>query len=541
MKNIIISYYILIISLILISCNDKPKEPISCDILIYNGTVYDGSGSKPFNGSVAIKGDKIIYVGENNLFDADTTIDATGLAISPGFINMLSWGYGTLMEDGRALSDLKQGVTLEVFGEGTSPGPYWKDKKFTSFGEAMEKLEDNGVAVNIASFLGAATTRILEVGYKNRDATPSEMDRMRVHVENSMKDGAMGIGSSLIYAPGDYASTEELTELSKVASKYGGMYISHLRSEGTNLLEALEELISISRNANIPAEIYHLKASREPNWSKLDEVIKRVEEVRAEGLKITADIYTYNASSTGLTGVIPTWVQEGGHKAWINRMKDPQVRPRLLADIREQLDEQPPEGILMVGFKTAKMSRKYLAKTVAEAASMRGQTPEETIVDMVIEDDHRIQCIYFSMSEDNIRKKIKLPWVSFCSDAGSYSDISKKFRTHPRAFGSFIRVLGKYSRDEGLFPLEEGIRRLTHLPASNLNLDSMGLIKENYFADLILFDPEKVDDKATFEEPLQFAVGVEHVLVNGVPVLMNGKHTGNYSGRFVRGPGYTKN
>ena len=540
MKNIIINYT-LIISLILISCNDKPKEPISCDILIYNGTVYDGSGSKPFNGSVAIKGDKIIYVGENNLFDADTTIDATGLAISPGFINMLSWGYGTLMEDGRALSDLKQGVTLEVFGEGTSPGPYWKDKKFTSFGEAMEKLEDNGVAVNIASFLGAATTRILEVGYKNRDATPSEMDRMRVHVENSMKDGAMGIGSSLIYAPGDYASTEELTELSKVASKYGGMYISHLRSEGTNLLEALEELISISRNANIPAEIYHLKASREPNWSKLDEVIKRVEEVRAEGLKITADIYTYNASSTGLTGVIPTWVQEGGHKAWINRMKDSEVRPRLLADIREQLEEQPPEGILMVGFKTAKMSRKYLAKTVAEAASMRGQTPEETIVDMVIEDDHRIQCIYFSMSENNIRKKIKLPWVSFCSDAGSYSDISKKFRTHPRAFGSFIRVLGKYSRDEGLFPLEEGIRRLTHLPASNLNLDSMGLIKENYFADLILFDPEKVDDKATFEEPLQFAVGVEHVLVNGVPVLMNGKHTGNYSGRFVRGPGYTKN
>jgi len=541
MKKIIVINYLFIVSIISISCTDKPKEPISCDILIYNGTVYDGSGAKPFNGSVAIKDDKIIYVGENNLFDADTTIDASGLAISPGFINMLSWGYGTLMEDGRALSDLKQGVTLEVFGEGTSPGPYWKDKKFTTFGEAMKKLEDNGVSVNIASFLGAATTRILEVGYKNRDATPSEMDRMRVHVENSMKDGAMGIGSSLIYAPGDYASTEELIELSKVASKYGGMYISHLRSEGTNLLEALEELISISRNANIPAEIYHLKASREPNWSKLDEVIKRVEEVRAEGLKITADIYTYNASSTGLTGVIPTWVQEGGHKAWINRMKDPQVRPRLLADIREQLDEQPPEGILMVGFKTAKMSRKYLAKTVAEAAKMRGQTPEEAIVDMVIEDDNRIQCIYFSMSEDNIRKKIKLPWVSFCSDAGVYSDISKSFRTHPRAFGSFIRVLGKYSRDEGLFPLEEGIRRLTHLPASNLKLDSMGLLKANYFADVILFDPEKVDDNATFEEPLQFAVGVEHVIVNGVPVLINGEHTGNYSGRFVRGPGYVKN
>ena len=484
MKKITVIYYLFIVSIISISCADKPKEPISCDILIYNGTVYDGSGAKPFNGSVAIKDDKIIYVGENSLFDADTTIDATGLAISPGFINMLSWGYGTLMEDGRALSDLKQGVTLEVFGEGTSPGPYWKDKKFTSFGEAMEMLEDNGVAVNIASFLGAATTRILEVGYKNRKASEAEMERMKIHVKNSMEEGAMGIGSSLIYAPGDYASTEELTELCRVASDYGGMYISHMRNEGKTLIEAFEELIEISRNADIPAEIYHLKASREPNWSKLDRIIDRVEEVRKEGLKITADIYTYNASSTGLTGVIPTWVQDGGHRAWINRMKDPEVRPRLLADIRKELSEQPPEGILMVGFKTSAMSKKYLAKTVAEAAEMRGQTPEEAIVDMVIEDDNRIQCIYFSMSEENIRKKIKLPWVSFCSDAGVYSDISKSFRTHPRAFGSFIRVLGKYSRDENLFPLEEGIRRLTHFPATNLKLKNRGLLKENFFADI---------------------------------------------------------
>ena len=312
-KNISNLTYLFIISLLL-SCSSGqekklPQEPISCDILISNGTIYDGSGSKPYVGSLAIKDDKIIYVGENTDFQADTVIDATDLAVSPGFINMLSWGYNSLMDDGRALSDLKQGVTLEIFGEGTSPGPYWKDGKFTSFGEAMTMLEKKGVSVNIGSFLGAATTRILEVGYKNRQATPSEMERMRGHVENSMKEGAMGIGSSLIYAPGDYASTEELTELSKVASEYGGMYISHLRSEGTNLLEALEELISISRNANIPAEVYHLKASREPNWSKLDDVIKRIEEVRKEGLKITADIYTYNASSTGLTGVIPTWVQ----------------------------------------------------------------------------------------------------------------------------------------------------------------------------------------------------------------------------------------
>jgi len=355
-----------------------------------------------------------------------------------------------------------------------------------------------------------------------------------------MKEGAMGIGSSLIYAPGDYASTEELIELCKTASDYGGIYISHMRNEDYKLMSALEELITISREASIPAEIYHLKASREPNWHLLDTLIKRVEQVREEGLKITADIYTYNASSTGLTGVIPTWVQEGGHRAWINRMKELDVREKLFKDIRRELSEQPPEGILMVGFKTTEMSKKYLGKTVAEAAEMRGQSPEEAIVDMIIEDDNRIQCIYFSMSEENIRKKIQLPWVSFCSDAGAYSDISKKFRTHPRAFGSFIRVLGKYSRDEKLFPLEEGIRRLTHFPATNLNIKNRGLIKENYFADIVIFDPNQVVDKATFKEPIQFAEGVKHVLVNGIPVLLDGIHTNKFPGRFVRGPGYKK-
>ena len=524
-----------------LSCNNKPVEPIVADIVLYNGTIYDGSGEPPFLGSVAVRGDKIIYVGENTNFKSDTTIDVTGLSVSPGFINMLSWGYGTLLEDGRGLSDLMQGVTLEIFGEGRSPGPYYEDGKLVSFGEAMTKLEKSGVSVNVGSFLGAATTRIMEVGYENRDATESEMKRMKSIVRKSMEEGAMGIGSSLIYAPGDYASTEELIELSKSASEYGGMYISHLRNEGANLIEAFDELITIAREADIAAEIYHLKASREPNWYKLDEVIKRVEEARAEGLMITADIYTYNASSTGLTGVIPTWVQEGGHRAWIERMKDPKVRPRLLDDIRKELSEQPPEGILMVGFKTLGMSKKYLAKTVAEAAKMRGQSPEEAIIDMVIEDDNRIQCIYFSMSEENIRKKIQLPWVSFCSDAGVYSDISKSFRTHPRAFGSFIRVLGKYSRDENLFPLEEGIRRLTSFPASNLKLKQRGLLRENYFADLVVFNANKVNDNATFEEPLQFSEGVDHVLVNGVPVLLNGVHTNKFSGKFIKGPGYINN
>lgn len=533
------SFLLLTLLFFSFSCSKKPVVPVVADLVIQNGTIYDGSGDKPFIGSIGIKDDKIIYVGENTNFDTDSTIDASGLAVSPGFINMLSWGYGTLMNDGRGLSDLKQGVTLEVFGEGTSPGPYYEDGKLISFGDAMRRLEENGVSMNVASFLGAATTRILEVGYDNRPASAVEMTRMKKIVEKSMKEGAMGIGSSLIYAPGDYASTDELIEICKTASEHGGMYISHMRNEDNKVMEALEELITISREADIPAEIYHLKTSRKANWKKIDDVIKRVEEVRGEGLKITADIYTYNASSTGLTGVIPTWVQEGGHRAWINRMKDPSVRERLMEDIRKELSEQPPEGILMVGFKTASMSKKYLAKTVAEAAKMRGQRPEEAIIDMIIEDDHRIQCIYFSMSEENIRKKISLPWVSFCSDAGIYSDISKSFRTHPRAFGSFIRVLGKYSRDEKLFPLEEGIRRLTSFPASNLKLKGRGLLKENYFADIVIFNKNEVKDNATFEDPLQFAEGINHVLVNGVPVLLNGKHTNKYSGRFVKGPGYS--
>ena len=531
-----INYTLLVfLSFLVFSCQEKP---VVCDLLIYNGTIYDGSGSDPYIGSVGITDDKIIYVGKNTRFEADTIIDATALSVSPGFINMLSWAYSSLTQDGRSLSDLKQGVTLEVFGEGTSPGPYVKDGERHSFKEAMEALENSGVSTNIASFLGATTARMMEVGFENRPATDNEMQKMREMVKQSMEEGAMGIGSSLIYAPADYAPTEELVELCRVAAEKGGMYISHMRNEDNLLMEALEELITISREADIPAEIYHLKASREVNWHMLDSLIKRVEQVREEGLEITADIYTYNASSTGLTGVIPTWVQEGGHRAWINRMKDPKIRPRLLNDIRKQLAEQPPEGILMVGFNNPEMSKKYLAKTIAEAASIRGQSPEEAIVDMVIEDDSRIQCIYFSMSEENIRKKIQLPWVSFCSDAGSYSDISKSFRTHPRAFGSFIRVLGKYSRDEELISLAEAIRKLSGFPAKNLKIKNRGLLKEGYFADVVMFDANKVNDSATFDEPLQFSTGVAHVVVNGTPVLLNSKHTNKFTGRYVKGPGY---
>ena len=531
----------LIIALIafIIVSGCKPESPI-CDVVIQGGTIYDGSGTNPYEGTIAIKDDKIIYVGSPKEFQATTTIKAHGKAIAPGFINMLSWGYNSLLKDGRSLSDIKQGVTLEVFGEGTSPGPRGSqaDGSYISFGAAMDTLVNNKVSTNVASFLGAATVRIQEIGYENRKATSDELGNMETIVKEAMEEGAMGIGSSLIYAPGDYADSEELVALSSIASEYGGMYISHMRNEDHRVLKALDELLYIAKNANIRSEIYHLKASRKPNWHLLDSVIKKVETARANGLDITADIYTYNASSTGLTGVIPTWVQEGGHRAWIDRMQEPEPRKRLLNDIRNELAQQPPSGILMVGFKTDSLAAIYEGKTIAEAAEMRGQSPEETIINLIVEDDSRIQCIYFSMNEDNIKKKVQIPWISFCSDAGSYSEFSDDFRTHPRAFGSFIRVLGKYSRDEGLISLQEAVRKLSGLPATNLGLKERGFLKEGYFADVVVFDPETVADKATFDDPLQFAVGMEQVFVNGVQVLSNGEHTGEFPGRFVKGSGY---
>jgi N-acyl-D-amino-acid deacylase len=520
------------------SCNAIPE----IDTVIQNGLIYDGSGTRPFIGTIALQDERIIYVGPPKSFEAKHQIDAKNKVVSPGFINMLSWGYNSLLKDGRSLSDLKQGVTLEVFGEGTSPGPksHPDSTDYVSFGMAMKKLENNKISTNIASFLGAATIRIQHIGYTNRIATDKETLAMQQSVKSAMKEGAMGIGSSLIYAPGDYANTEELIALSKIASDYGGMYISHMRNEDHLVLEALEELFEIAKKANIAAEIYHLKASRKPNWHLLDTIIKRVEDAQREGLKITADIYTYPASSTGLTGVIPTWIQEGGHQKWMKRMREPKARKRLLKEIKDELNQQPPEGILMVGFKTPLMAEKYQGKTIAEAAKMRNQKPEEAIIDLILEDDSRIQCIYFSMSEENINKKIKLPWVSFCSDAGSYSDPEEGFRTHPRAYGSFIRVLGKYTRDEKLISLAEAIHKLSGLPAHNLGLKDRGLLKQNYYGDIVIFDPKTVKDMATFENPLQYAQGVEHVWVNGLQVLKNGNHTNQFPGKYITGPGYSK-
>ena len=523
------------------------------DIVIQNGTIYDGSGGAPFVGTVAIRGDRISHVGAPDALRGRTIIDADGLAVSPGFINMLSWTATALFRDGKSQGDIRQGVTLEVLGEGSSLGPLnermrraWLDRQseikydipWTTLGQGLEHLVGLGVAPNLASFVGATTLRIHEVGYENRPATAAELDRMKELARTAMEEGAVGMSSALIYAPADYASMEELVSLAGVVAKYDGLYISHMRSEGSRLLEALDELFTIARKAGIRAEIYHLKASRRDNWHKLDELIRRVEQAQKDGLQITADMYTYNASSTGLTGVIPTWVQEGGHEQWMNRMRDPEVRNRLAGELRDQLSKQPPEGILLVGFRNKELGKQFMGKTLAEAARIRGESPEDAVIDMVLEDDSRIQCVYFSMSEDNIRKKIALPWVSFCSDAASLDPAWATDMTHPRAYGSFARVLGKFSRDEKIIPLREAIRRLTSFPAANLKIKNRGSLKEGYFADVVVFDPETVSDHATFKKPHQYSTGVSHVFVNGEQVLREGEHTGAKPGRVVRGPGW---
>ena len=537
------------LGLLVVSCASPGRGPGGArhDVVIQNGTIYDGSGGVPFVGTVAIRGDRISYLGAPTELRGKTVIDATGKAVSPGFINMLSWTANALRRDGKSQGDIRQGVTLEVLGEGSSLGPLnatmrrrkdGTDVPWTTLGQGLEHLVGLGVSPNIASFVGATTLRVHEVGYENRPATEAELERMQALARAAMEEGAVGISTALIYAPADYASTEELVRLAKAVAEYDGLYISHMRSEGSQLLEALDELFNIAREAGIRSEIYHLKASRRGNWHKLDELIRRVEQAQKDGLQITADMYTYNASSTGLTGVIPTWVQEGGHEAWMNRMREPEARKRLLGDLREQLANQPPEGIMMVGFENEELGKKFMGKTVAEAARIRGQSPEDAIIDLVLEDNSRIQCVYISMSMDNIRKKIALPWVSFCSDSASLDPANATDMTHPRAYGSFARVLGKFSRDEKIISLREAIRRLTSFPAANLKIRNRGSLKEGYFADVVVFDPETITDHATFKEPHQFSTGVAHVFVNGVQVLKDGEHTGAKPGRVVRGPGW---
>jgi N-acyl-D-amino-acid deacylase len=548
----------LLVSLIAFAISCAPQTEY--DVIVRRGMVYDGTGAAGVLQDVAISGDKIAARGDLSNAKGRQEVDASGLAVTPGFIDMLNHSETSLIADGRSQGMIRQGVTLSVFGE-SSMGPLSevmkKDQKerqgeikfdigWTTLGEYLDFLVKQGVSTNVASFVSAATVRINEIGYDNRAPTADELERMRGHVRKAMDEGAMGLTTALIYTPGTFAKTAELVELAKVASASGGMYISHMRSEGDRLLEAIDELLTIAREAKIRAEIYHLKAAGTSNWPKMAEAIAKVESARKEGLEITADMYTYTAGSTGLDAAMPTWVQAGGYKAWAAKLQDPQIRARVAKEMMQPGTDWEnlmlaarPEKTLLVGFKNQAL-REYTGKTLAEVAQIRKKSPQETAMDLVVEDGSRVQVVYFLMSEENIKRQIALPWLSFGSDAASMATegVFVKTSTHPRAYGNFARLLGKYVRDEKAIPMEEAIRKLTSLPADTLRVKDRGRIQPGLFADIVVFDPTTIADRATYEKPHQYAVGMRHVFVNGVHVLRDGEHTSAKPGRVVRGPGY---
>jgi N-acyl-D-amino-acid deacylase len=550
--------FLILISIIVTSCS----SPITYDVLIKNGTIADGSGNPTYIGNVGINADTIAAIGELKNAKGALEIDASGLVVAPGFINMLSWATESLIADGKSQSDIRQGVTLEVFGEGNSMGPLtaenkkeWQenqgDLKFdidwNTLDEYLQSLVKRGVSPNVASFIGATTVRVNHIGYEDRAPTDEEMESMKNMVRQAMEDGALGVGSSLIYAPAFYSSTEELIELCKVASEYDGMYISHMRSEGNRLLESMDELIRIADETNIRAEIYHLKMSGKENWSKYDAVVKKIDSARAAGLHITTDMYTYVAGATGLDASMPPWVQEGGYEKWSERLQDPAIRKKVLEAMRTSANDWEnlmyaagtSDNLLLVGFENDSL-RHYTGKTLTEVAKIHGKSPEETAMDLVIADGSRVGSVYFLMTEDNVKKQVALPYMSFGSDAGSMAPEGDflNYSTHPRAYGNFARVLGKYVRDEKLISMEEAVRKLSSLPASNLKIKKRGSLTEGYFADLAIFNPETIQNHATFAEPHQLSTEMVHVFVNGKQVLKDGDHTGATPGQVVRGPGY---
>ncbi len=532
------------------------------DVLITNAKIYDGSGSPAFDGVLAIRGDTIAAMGAEVSGKGVVEINAMGQAVAPGFINMLSWATESLIHDGRGLSDLVQGVTLEVMGEGTSMGPLNDQMKqdikssqgdikydisWTTLGEYLQYLEDKGVSPNVASFVGATTVRIHEIGYEDRPPSVDELERMKQLVREAMEEGAVGLGSSLIYAPAFYADTEELIELSKVIAEYDGLYVTHMRSEGNNVIEALGEVMRIASAANCRAEIYHLKAAGEANWPKMEEMITKIELARQAGVRVAANMYNYTAGATGLNAAMPPWVQEGGYQEWARRLQDPAIRKKVASEMRTDATEWEnlyflagsPENVFLVGFKNDTL-RHYTGKSLAEVASIRGTSPEMTAIDLVIQDGSRVGTVYFLMSEENIKRQLKLPYMTFGSDASALAPegVFLQSNPHPRAYGNFARLLGKYVRDEQVIPLEDAIRKLTYQAAVKLRINRRGLLKPGFYADVVIFDPNTIQDHATFENPHQLATGVQHVFVNGKQVLKDGEHTGATPGRFVKGAHY---
>ena len=531
------------------------------DVIIKNGAVYDGSGGEAQHVDLAIRGDRIAGVGDYKNAKAKTVIDARGLAVAPGFINMLSWSTESLIQDGRSQSEIREGVTTEIMGEGESMGPLNEelkkrmlreqsdikfDIKWNTLAEYLQYLEKRGISCNVASFIGAATIRENVIGFEDKVPTAEQLDQMRELVRKEMEAGALGIGTALIYPPAFYSKTDELIELCKVAAKYKGKYISHMRSEGNQLLEAFDELLQISREAGIPAEVYHIKAAGEKNWGKIDNLLSRIEAAQKEGLNVRANMYTYTAAGTGLDACLPPWTEEGGYPALFKRLRDPATREKIAAEVKIDSDKWEnlyigagsPDNILLVAFKSEKL-KPLTGKTLATVAKMRGKDPITTIMDLIAEDESRIGTIYLVMSEENVKKEIAKPWISFCSDEASQAPegVFLKSNPHPRAYGSFVRVLGKYVRDEKVITLSEAIRRLSAFPATNLGLDHRGMLKEGMFADVVAFDPATITDHATFEKPHQYATGVKHVFVNGVQVIKDGEHTGAKPGRALWGPG----
>jgi N-acyl-D-aspartate/D-glutamate deacylase len=538
-----------------------PAQTPAFDVVIRGGTVYDGTGVAGRRADVGLRGDRIAAIADLTDAPATTIVNATGLSVAPGFINMLSWSTESLLIDGRSQGEIREGVTTEIFGEGSSMGPMTPEMKqraikeqgdlkyditWTTLSEYLRELERRGVSPNVASFIGAATVREYVVGLEDRAPTADELDRMRALVREEMEAGAFGIGSSLIYAPGFYAKTSELIALCKAAAPYRGKYITHMRSEGNRLEESVEEVLRIAREAGVPAEIYHLKAAGKDNWPKMNRVLKMINDARAQGLKITADMYAYTAGATGLDAAMPPWVLDGGLEAAFKRLRDPEQRPQIAAAIRTPtadwenlyLAAGSPERVLLVGFKSEAL-KPLTGKTLAQVAAMRGKRPEETIMDLVAEDESRVAAVYFLMSEDNLARQLRQPWVSFGSDAQSMAPEPPftKSSTHPRAYGNFARVLSKYVREDKVLTLAEAVRRLSGLPATNLELDRRGFLKEGLFADVVVFDPASIADRATFEQPHQYSVGMRHVFVNGVQVLKDGEHTGAKPGRALWGPG----
>jgi N-acyl-D-amino-acid deacylase len=557
MRKISISFICIVL---LFSC----KQNHNYDTIIRNGMIYDGNGGEPYKADIAINADTIAFIGDLKNESAKNEVDAKGMAVAPGFINMLSWSTASLIQDGRSQGEIRQGVTLEVMGEGESMGPLNAKMKeqlqngqteikynvdWNTLGQYLNWLEKRGISCNVASFVGATTIREYVVGEDDKDPTPAQMDSMKLLVRDAMQEGAMGVGSSLIYPPAFFAKTNELIELSKEASNYGGMYISHIRNEGNKLFEAAHELITIAKEANLPAEIYHFKASGKDNWWKIDSLIKIIDSARNQGLKITADMYTYNASATGLSASFPPSLQDGGFDSLWHRLHRPDVREKMKKAMQTNAQDWEntyygaggAKGVLLLGFKQDSL-RKYIGKTLEEVAEIRGTSPEETAMNLIVEDSTRIEVSYFSMDSNNVKKEIAQPWMSFCSDAASEAPegVFLKSNPHPRAYGSFIRVLGKFSRDEHVIPLQEAVHQLSKLPATNLKLQKRGALKVGNYADVVIFDPATVKDNATFAKPHQYAEGVMHVFVNGVQVLKDGEHTSAKPGRFVKGPGFVK-